>query len=303
MFKSVHHTYLREMKRLLRTRGINTGPSNGNVATQLFALLNLDSEVLPEYSDGYLTKTAFDNRCAAYKASLDLTGRTETLDIENAEFAKKRTETSSQSIRQPKPSEVRFAKSDIKYEVPRHNHLRRSDLMPEENFYRGATPSAYPDFDEHLNLANMPRADESDPYKKLPPDHVENERLDVSMITHFAKTFDRERKYNGDPYSLLDDALKILFDICWHAQIRPEQFHAVFPRILAGRAETYYMHYVDRRKDTFRTAYLKIKYHFETQVNRLKYHTDWTTITFNGIRTAHQLGHGYSSNSYWCNQL
>ena len=46
------------------------------------------------------------------------------------------------------------------------------------------------------------------------------------------------------------------------------------------------MHYVDRRRDTFRVAYLKIKHHFETQVNHLQYHTDWTTMSFNGVRTA-----------------
>ena len=213
MFKNVHHTYLREMKRLLRTRGINTGPSNGKVAAQLFALLNLDSEVLPEYSDGYLAKTAFDNRCAAYKASLGLAGRTETLDTGDAESTPKRLGTSTQPARQPTPSEVRFAKSNPKLEGPRYTHPGRSDLVPEENLYRGATPSAYPDFDEPLNLTTIPRTDESDPYKKLPPDHFENERLDASMITYFAKTFDRERKYSGDPYSLLDDALTILFDI------------------------------------------------------------------------------------------
>lgn len=52
MFKKVHHTYLREMKKLLHTRGINTGPTNRGVAAQLAALLDRKPEVPPECNDG-----------------------------------------------------------------------------------------------------------------------------------------------------------------------------------------------------------------------------------------------------------
>ncbi|KAF7572503.1 hypothetical protein PtrM4_074080 [Pyrenophora tritici-repentis] len=67
--------------------------------------------------------------------------------------------------------------------------------------------------------------------------------------------WDRDKKYTGKPYDLLDDKLKIFYSICYHADIEPGQFHAVFPRILDGRAEEYYLHFVDQRMDTFLTAY------------------------------------------------
>ncbi|KAM4060419.1 hypothetical protein HRG_002015 [Hirsutella rhossiliensis] len=85
--------------------------------------------------------------------------------------------------------------------------------------------------------------------------------------------------YTGEPYDLLDDKMKIFFNICFHAQIRETQFYAVFPRILNGRAETFYLHYVDQ-DDTFAIAYHKVKTHFDTDVNHHHYYTDWTTATF-----------------------
>ena len=255
MFKKVYHTYLREMKKLLRTRGINTGPINGPVAPQLVALLDRDPDVLPEYTEGYLTKTVFDRRCEAYKGSLDFIGNTPTLGRDREEH---RVTVGESAGRQPTPSEVRFAESNrqLEEEARAHTHhqnsvsripsqepahpSRESDtgsaLVPDQNLYRGATPRAYPDLDDHLKVTTL-RPDEQDPYKKLPPDDVKSERLDASLITHFTKNFDRDRKYNGDPYSLLDDALTTFFDICWHAQIQPTHFHAVFPRMLTGRAE------------------------------------------------------------------
>ncbi|KAF7578398.1 hypothetical protein PtrM4_026380 [Pyrenophora tritici-repentis] len=52
------------------------------------------------------------------------------------------------------------------------------------------------------------------------------------------------------------------------------QFYAVFPRILDGRAEEYYLHFVDQRIDTFLTAYTKLKNYFDTDVNHGHYYAD-----------------------------
>ena len=179
MFKNVHHTYLREMKKLLRTRGINTGPMNGGVATQLEALLHHDSEVLPEYTEGYLAKTVFDRRCAAYKASLDITSNTPALGNDQEEQTEKTTSLGATQAsysattmgeragRQPTPSEARFAESNKKLEDESRLRTTHQDGMnrppsrepvhsgqdfdigsapvPEQNLYRGATPRSYPD--------------------------------------------------------------------------------------------------------------------------------------------------------------
>ena len=61
--------------------------------------------------------------------------------------------------------------------------------------------------------------------------------------------------------------------------IQEEQFHAVFPRILTGRAETFYIQVVER-DDSFASAYMAIKNHFDHDVHHQHYYTDWTTTTF-----------------------
>jgi hypothetical protein len=98
------------------------------------------------------------------------------------------------------------------------------------------------------------------------------------------KIWDRDKKYTGKLYDLLDDKLKIFYSICYHADIQPGQFHAIFPWILDGRAEEYYLHFVDQRMDTFLTAYTKLKNHFDTDVNHGHYYADWTTTSFIKVR-------------------
>ncbi|KAK1918683.1 hypothetical protein P3342_001732 [Pyrenophora teres f. teres] len=100
---------------------------------------------------------------------------------------------------------------------------------------------------------------------------------------------------HSKPYDLLDDKLKIFYSICYHADIQPDQFHAVFPRILEGRAQDYYLHFVDQRTDTFLTVYTKLKNHFDTDVNHSHYYADWTTTSFakvhreNPDKTLHEV--------------
>ena len=126
MFKKAHHIYLREMKKFLHTRGINTGPINGGVAPQFTKLLEQNPDVLPEYTEEYLTKTIFDRRCEAYKASLNVRRNTQTLgkDVEErTKAAGLGTALMSYNVtiqegagQQPTPSEVRVTGSSKKLE-------------------------------------------------------------------------------------------------------------------------------------------------------------------------------------------
>ena len=100
-------------------------------------------------------------------------------------------------------------------------------LVPEQNLYRGATPRAYPDLENQFRITSL-GSDGTDSYRKLPPEDMKNEMLESPMITHFNKNFDNEQKYSGEPFSSLDDAETIFFDICWHAQIKLTQVHTVF---------------------------------------------------------------------------
>jgi hypothetical protein len=66
--------------------------------------------------------------------------------------------------------------------------------------------------------------------------------------------------------------------------IQEEQFHAVFPRILTGRAGMFYIQVVERG-DSFAKAYMAIKNHFDHDVYYQHYYTDWITTTFDRTRT------------------
>ena len=107
------------------------------------------------------------------------------------------------------------------------------------------------------------------------------------MITQFSKLWDNSNKYTGNAYDLLDDKIKVFFSICWQVEIQEEQFHAVFPRILTGRAETFYIQVVER-DDSFASAYMAIKNHFDHDVHHQHYYTDWTTTTFARTRAENQ---------------
>ncbi|KAF2023536.1 hypothetical protein EK21DRAFT_118683, partial [Setomelanomma holmii] len=122
------------------------------------------------------------------------------------------------------------------------------------------------------------------PYKTLPPQWSCNDQLDANIITQFSKLWDNSNKYTGNAYDLLDDKIKVFFSICWQVDIQEEQFHAVFPRILTGRAETFYIQVVER-DDSFASAYTAIKNHFDHDVHHQHYYTDWTTTTFACTRT------------------
>jgi hypothetical protein len=122
-----------------------------------------------------------------------------------------------------------------------------------------------------------------DPYKTLPPRWSRNDRLGANTITQFSKLWDHSNKYTGNAYDLLDDKIKIFFSICWQVDIQEEQFHAVFPRILTGRAETFYIQVVER-DDSFAKAYTAIKNHFDHDVHHQHYYTDWTTTSFSRTR-------------------
>ncbi|EFQ90966.1 hypothetical protein PTT_12317 [Pyrenophora teres f. teres 0-1] len=118
-----------------------------------------------------------------------------------------------------------------------------------------------------------------DPYKTLPPRWSRNDRLNANTITQFSKIWDNSKKYTGDAYDLLDDKIKIFFSICWQVDIKEEEFYAVFPCILTGRAEMFYIQIVER-DDSFASAYMAIKNHFDHDVHHQHYYTDWTTTNF-----------------------
>ncbi|KAM4059601.1 hypothetical protein HRG_014117 [Hirsutella rhossiliensis] len=120
-------------------------------------------------------------------------------------------------------------------------------------------------------------------YRTVPPVQVPNEDLDPAIANQFSKLWDRKLNYSGDAYDILDDKIRYFLDACLTASIKPSQFHALLSNILTKRAKNFFVHQVSR-DSTFAEMYQKMKQHFDTEVNRQQYHTDWTSINFTQLR-------------------
>ncbi|KAK1916808.1 hypothetical protein P3342_004363 [Pyrenophora teres f. teres] len=116
----------------------------------------------------------------------------------------------------------------------RSQSWRPQTQRPPTTAYREITPFPQQPI---MGVPDRPPELPYDPYKTLPPRWSRNDRLNANTITQFSKIWDNSKKYTGDAYDLLDDKIKIFFSICWQVDIKEEEFHAVFPRILTGRAE------------------------------------------------------------------
>ena len=64
MFRRANKAYTRELKRILRFKGVYTGRINLPPSETLFKLLN--EEDCPQWPDELLRRTKFDTRSAAY---------------------------------------------------------------------------------------------------------------------------------------------------------------------------------------------------------------------------------------------
>ena len=67
-------------------------------------------------------------------------------------------------------------------------------------------------------------------------------------------------------------------------EIQPTYFYIIFDYIFSDKAKLYFLHYINPWEDTFNIIYIKLKTYFNTDINHNAYYTDWTTITFEGIR-------------------
>jgi hypothetical protein len=86
------------------------------------------------------------------------------------------------------------------------------------NRFREYTP-AYPQHQKGPSVPPIIPSSDTDPYKAVPPIEFGNEKLDPKTINIFTKMWDRETKYTGKPYDLLDDKLKVFYSICYHTDI------------------------------------------------------------------------------------
>jgi hypothetical protein len=83
------------------------------------------------------------------------------------------------------------------------------------------------------------------PYHDLPPVPVPNERLEPNKAALFMKMYDKNERYTGKLYDFFNDKLQTFFNICHNIKITLGQFSSVFQRILADKAQKYYLHYIN----------------------------------------------------------
>jgi hypothetical protein len=76
--------------------------------------------------------------------------------------------------------------------------------------------------------------------------------------------------------------IRIFTDLCELLQVRYSQLYALFPSILSGSAQAYFLEHMSRGMQ-FRDMYLQLKQQFDSDINRAQYHTDWSSITFQTV--------------------
>ncbi|KAI1513091.1 hypothetical protein KJE20_03224 [Pyrenophora tritici-repentis] len=291
MFMRAHATYTKELKRILRFKGVYTGRVNMPLSEAVAKLLHKEDSV-----SGVYAATAEATRTTHYGIGTTYKRRDSESSAEPNLCKGKRPRRRGSTNRYPLVETIeRTPQADGRHQADQRQQSHQPRLTY-NNFdrFREYTP-AYPQRPKGLSVPPIIPSGDTDLYKAVPLIEFNNRKLDPKTINVFTKMWDREKKYTGKPYDLLDDKLKIFYSICYHADIQPDQFHAVFPRILEGRAQDYYLHFVDQRTDTFLTVYTKLKNHFDTDVNHSHYYADWTTTSFakvhkeNPDKTLHEV--------------
>ncbi|XP_044724119.1 uncharacterized protein HRG_02015 [Hirsutella rhossiliensis] len=261
MFLMVEISYRRELRRVLRRKGVYTGTNHQRIERSLIKLLEADS--FPTWDPEEFTKQIFDVRSNASWQQQALATPSSRENIQNptqdqsprdqpttqAQALQQQQQVVSQGPQRPPEQAQQMTPQGTLFQAPFSQESFPQDIPTQQTQTKSIPKPLLQSFP-----SRQTQPDGHQPYKALP-------------------------LYTGEPYDLLDDKMKIFFNICFHAQIRETQFYAVFPRILNGRAETFYLHYVDQ-DDTFAIAYHKVKTHFDTDVNHHHYYTDWTTATF-----------------------
>ena len=127
------------------------------------------------------------------------------------------------------------------------------------------------------------RANAAPTYNLPPARPVYSVHLDPQKLVSFQKAWRKDRNYTGKPYDILYDKVRMFVQTCKRLEISEEQYHAVFPDILEGRAESYFLYHIGPEK-RWDEMYNLLDSHFNTDVNHSQYWADWTSITYDKVR-------------------
>jgi len=253
-----------KLRQLLNSRGIYLGKANAKVNHLLADLLTRDD--LPEWDDPEYRKARH-------------------------EFPDVKTWRVMEAISQP-AQPVRAAPPQPKISIPPSNTQPSGADTPDSNTSRAGTPAtqgqatqgqAAQDQDAQQQPDQKRTQPRRSTFYRIPPIQVPNEMCPATVVAAFVKIWPRESNYTGEAYDILDDKFRRFLTTCNTVGIRETQFHAVFPSILSGDAQDYYV-YSTNPELTFTEVYNNMKLHFDTEVNKAQYHTDWSSLTFHSVK-------------------
>jgi hypothetical protein len=291
-WEAVNQTIRRRFRGFLREHGIYTGSLRGQIGQQLVVLLN--AEEPPEWDNDDLKKMtlmcqhslSYEHRQSLLKGSIPT--QMPTTQVPMTQAPTTRAPTQSQSLTTPTPaitakgiplaSGIPPANDGTPPEkgIPPANDMPRYNVSP-----TNGNPPANGIYstNDMTRYGSYEAIDDDDAYQIVPPLEFPNQPLDPQTAAIFSKLWDKSYCYTGEPYNILDDKIHHFMETAKMAQIKPSQFHAVFPMILTKRAKEWSIYNVSA-KETFTEKYLKIKRHFDVETNHHQYHTDWTSMTF-----------------------
>jgi hypothetical protein len=142
------------------------------------------------------------------------TGSVQPTNVGTVSRAQSQTSTRGQQPAEPLTETIK--------QTPQADERNQSQQPPltYNNFERFREYTlAYPQHPKGLSVPPIIPSSDTDSYKAIPLIEFGNEKLDPKTINVFTKMWDREKKYTGKPYDLLDDKLKIFYSICYHANI------------------------------------------------------------------------------------
>lgn len=264
-FSKINTVVLREIKRALRYGGIYTGKPTANVASALAETVK--QEDLSEWPDCRDTNlVALNPLCEAYK--------------------ERHQRQSGQAV-QTSPER---ASEEVSVPLSPEQHEQRADPNSERPKVRTISPSlpALPPQSPLEQTEMQPRFGTDQPrvndYDVLPPREFHNGVVALDKLTGFIKLYNKDQHYTGQAYDVLDTKVRLMFRTCKACGIDPSGFKVVFEKIMSGSAFDFWIRHI-KEEDTFRTAYMKIRLHFDTVVNRQRYYNDWTSSTLTTVKS------------------
>ncbi|KAM4065230.1 Dimer-Tnp-hAT domain containing protein [Hirsutella rhossiliensis] len=268
--------YKRALRKLLRKRGIYTGSQRGKFATQFLILQTIENpQTWPEQE---FTEMVFDERTAAFRRQTALLGSNASTNPHPSQPPSPSVTPLAaphQGLNEPQPIKTLTSPPNAPTPAPTiQDKPAPTSLTIHPTSYRFQNPDLVQPVTNPIpeHLSGPATFGE---YMKLPPDNIPNAIVDSDIQEVYEDLEQRSELHRR--------ALRLFLSNCSHIQVKPSQFHALFPRILDGRAQRFYLDKITWAT-TFRQAYDIFKQHFDTEVNHVHYHTDWTTITFNSIR-------------------